>query len=219
MRFSHSYASSLDVFFGSPGPEWMQVSRLIHILLHPAVFFCLAILVIFGSGRYQPLFEEIGDPLGFFLGVIAGVVIYYGSLTLTSLRLPSAGTYLRGVKRAFVNSRPPLSRMIILGGRAVYEEAFWRGTLQVLLGSNVFALFVTALFFTMRHIYLYRKIRCLTIPLALEFFIFSFILGVLYNLSSRIMLVIAVHFVRNILISAGCSFPTDNLAPPDWPNS
>lgn len=197
----------------------MRVSRLIHILLHPTTFFCLAILVIVGSRRYQPLFEEIGDPLGFFLGVTAGVVIYYGSLTLTSLRLSSVGAYLRGVKRAFVNSRPPLSRIIILGGRAVYEEAFWRGTLQVLLGSNVFALFVTALFFTMWHIYLYRKTRCLTTPLALEFFIFSFILGVLYNLSSRIMLVIAVHFVRNVLISAGCSFPTDNLAPPDLPNS
>jgi membrane protease YdiL (CAAX protease family) len=181
---------------------------MIRFLLDPITFFWSAVLLVLLSGRHQRLGKDIRDPGGFLLGATIGVFAYYGTVALLFRKTEGPGEYLQEVGRSLVENGPAAHRVAILGGRAIYEETLWRRTVQSLLGSGAGSVFLTALLFTLRHRYLHYKNRQPFPPLPLlEFFAFSLFLGSLYRLSGRFMVVVAVHFVRNLLIAAECSFP------------
>lgn len=181
--------------------------RFLNLLLHPKIFFLCAVLFLIITGRYRYLLREVVDPLGFLFGIAIGTVNYHSTIALVFGKILGIRVYLHNLFIAFIDRRPSMLRIVILAGRAVYEEFFWRGTIQVLLGNGIMGIFFTAFLFTLRHFYLYRKIkRPLTAILIMEFFGFSLVLGVMYMFSQRIMLVIAIHLMRNFLLVAQCSF-------------
>ncbi len=84
--------------------------------------------------------------------------------------------------------------MAVLGARAVYEEMFWWGTEQFLMGNAIFGIAANALLFTLRHAYLSRINADLLRPrLFVEFLLFSLVLGGVYALSDRILFVVGLH--------------------------
>ena len=183
-------------------------SKVLRFLLDPITFFWSAVLLALLSGRHRRLWKEVKDPGGCLLGAVIGVFVYYGTVALLFRKTDGVGAYLKEVGRSLVDKRPSARRVAVMGGRAIYEEALWRRTVQSLLGSGAGSVLLTALLFTLQHRYLHYRNRRPFPPLPLlEFFAFSLFLGVLYRLSGRFMVVVAVHFVRNLLIAAECSFP------------
>lgn len=168
--------------------------------------FLLTVLVPVLTGRLLSLWEEAKDPLGILLGATLGFALYYLTVALVFQRFRQLSSYLQEVKRALVDDHSPFHRMVISGVRVISEEVFWRGTMQYLLGNGALALICTAVLFTLWHIYMQRESKRLTYRVVLEFFLFSLVLGFVYAISGRILLVIGIHYVRNLLISAECAF-------------
>lgn len=181
-------------------------ARLVRILLHPTTFLCLGGLTIVLSGRYRPLGAQLWDPVGLVFGALAGLLLYYATAAAIFRRLWSPAAFLRELRLALVVQRSSARRLATLGARSVYEEALWRGTVQVLLGNGVLSILSTAFLFTLRHIYLHRRQPRAASRLLVEFFLFALVLGVLYRLWGGLVPVIAIHFVRNLLISGKCCF-------------
>lgn len=188
----------------------MRIVKAMNFFFHPTVFFLAAIFIIVISGRWRPLLQESNDPVGLLRGLAAGVVLYYGMLAVFCRGLSSAKRHFKAVRNSLMRAGPGAGRIVILAGRAVYEEAFWRGTLQVIFGNGIPAVIIVAIAFTLRHVYLYYGRRTLTVLLILEFFIFSVVLGVIYQLSNRIMVVIAIHYARNMLVVFGRILPEES---------
>lgn len=157
---------------------------------------------IAASGRWRPLASQLLDPGSLVIGLLLGVPLY-----LAGLALVRGAAGLRSVARTGWRPATPvrLRRAAELGLRALWEEALWRGTLQVVLGGGVAAIGSTAVLFSLRHQYLlWISHRTRGGRLPLEFFAFSLVLGVHYALSERLLLVVGLHWARNLLIDAGC---------------
>jgi membrane protease YdiL (CAAX protease family) len=157
------------------------------------------------SGRWRELVPQLLHVDSLLAGCLSGCVIYFASLIIVQARLLSVATYLSAVHRSFVSTPPSLRRISILGARSVYEEAFWRGTLQFTLGNNWAANSVVSLLFTLQHIYYSRINRRGMHPRAVsEFFLFSLVVGAMYAVTDQLLVAVGMHWVRNVLIAAGC---------------
>lgn len=176
--------------------------------ISPRTVFWVAMASIWLSGRWRPLLRQLADPLGLCVGLILGILLYRASLGLTLGRWPSGADYRSALQRACSGKLPTARRVVELTGRAVYEEAFWRGTLQVgltkLLGAPL-GVAGGAILFAARHLDLARVCkwpmgRARTLELAL----FSLLLGACYASTGRLMLVVGIHLARNLLLELGC---------------
>ncbi len=157
-------------------------------------------IVILASGRYRELCRQLLDPSGAALGVVLGLLGFL--VAMTALNGPRRGLE---AWRLAIGSLPRASarRSVILLARSVYEEAFWRGALQILLGPAVIGVSVVAGTFTARHVYLEAvNNRPRGRARIGEFLLFSLLLGVTYALTNRLMIVIMIHWVRNLLLDA-----------------
>jgi membrane protease YdiL (CAAX protease family) len=82
---------------------------------------------------------------------------------------------------------------------AIYEEIVWRVVvLQVIANytNSVFAVISASGLFFLLHLG-----RFFNTNQAVEFFMFSLLLSILYLISGSLLHVIVIHFVRNVLIS------------------
>lgn len=161
----------------------------------------LAVASLGLTGRWRPLARQLQDPVGLVSGLLLGAVLYHFALALVQARPLSLTGYGAALRRSLGTRRLRPARVAVLGARAVYEEAFWRGTLQFVLGNSVPGVAVTAALFTLRHLYLeWIGQRSPSRRRVLEFAIFSLILGATYVLTDRILVVVGMHWARNLLI-------------------
>ncbi len=170
----------------------------------PHILILSAATILF-SGRWRSLAWQSLHLEYLVAGLLLGLIVYWGSLCVVRGRLLWPDHYLHAAAQAIASSSPPPGRLCELGGRAVYEEAFWRGTVQVLLGNGWLAVMTAAVLFTLQHFYYCRINRRPMHPLVLlEFALFSLTVGTLYAVSSQLLLVAGVHWVRDVLIVSGC---------------
>jgi membrane protease YdiL (CAAX protease family) len=179
--------------------------RVFHFSQRPEVVFALACVALVVSGRAPELVAELIDPVGALIGVGLGVLAFALSLALLEGPRRGVATWLATL-HGFVRVGVPARRLLTLLGRASYEEAFWRGTLQVLLARllpTFAAVACIAGAFTARHVYLeYVNRRPRGRARIFEFAVFALILGSSYALSERLIVVVMIHATRNVLLQA-----------------
>lgn len=189
------------------------VLRLVKRILEPGVFYCLAVLLCVASGRWLPLAGQLTDILALCVGIASGAVLYLISLSLVRRKQLDWLGYRDTVRDYTRVVRLPAGKILKLGFRSFYEEIIWRGTFQYLVIFSVserravlLGILIVAVLFTVRHWYFEKlNARNLGMSRMLEFLFFSIVLGVAYAVTDSIMLVIGIHWARNLLIQAGCS--------------
>lgn len=135
-------------------------------------------------------------------GLIAGVLIFFLSLFLTTLsfrEIREFGFPFKGIA-AYYSSRPMLTINFVI--TCMVEEFIWRGTIQdhfgnIYLGNPHLSIIITAILFTLIH----NKSLKDDILKKLEFFIFSLFLGYAFFAFHSLIFVFLVHLVRNICIA------------------
>lgn len=190
----------------------MNTGKGLHYLPGSGAFFWLGLLLMWRSGRYRRLCKAFPDLGGLLIGIIVGIFTYWATTTIVTRRLLGMKSFLWEVIKSLKHRLPSPRRLMVLGSRAVYEEALWRGTIQDILGNETGGVLWTALLFTLQHRYFHFKYRqrLPTLPL-IELFLFALTLGILYRRTGRLMIVVAVHYVRNLLISSECTFPRNEV--------
>lgn len=113
---------------------------------------------------------------------------------------PIFGAYLRQFFKIRQLSKVTLSTIVVRHTAvAIYEEIIWRVVvLQVIANytNSVFAVISASGLFFLLHLG-----RFFNTNQAVEFFVFSLLLSILYVISGSLLHVIVIHFVRNVLIS------------------
>jgi membrane protease YdiL (CAAX protease family) len=180
--------------------------RLLWCIFAPRHVFLAAVAIIILSGRWRELAHQVRQGESLLLGLVGGIFLYLGSLSLVRARVFAAREYLSAIARSLGPSRPPLRRAAGLGARALFEEAFWRGTVQVLLGNNWPSITFVSALFTAQHLY-YSRINGRTMHRRVlgEFFLFSLAMGAIYQATDRLLVVVGLHWTRNVLIVSGCA--------------
>jgi len=174
-------------------------------LLEPNSVLCVALVSLWLTGRWRPLIQQLSDPIALVIGLMGGVVLYFGSLSFVQSQGFLVAKPWAAVRGSLGVVHLPPARVAVLGVRAVYEEMFWRGTVQFLLGNTFFGITATAVLFTLRHVYLnWINARVLRLRLVLEFVLFALVLSSTYAVSDRLLLVVGLHWARNLLIIASC---------------
>jgi hypothetical protein len=187
---------SVGVLFG--------LSRFLRVALASKTAIVAGLVTILKAGRFCPLIRQLNDPFGFIIGLAVGLPTYVVSVEMVR-GVSSAEAWGRELRRVVTFYRPSGSRLLELGGRALYEEAFWRGTLQSRLGNEPSGVAASALLFTLQHVYFERvNRRPLRLPVVSEFALFSGAIGLVYARSQRLAVPIGIHLMRNLLIDAGC---------------
>ena len=192
----------------------MKLNRITNgkqFLNSPIPLFLVSVFVILLSGRYKTLWEEFKDPIDFLSGIFIGILCYYGTNIFIHRKVFSLLDYSREIKNCIERNRISFGRIAIKGGKALFEETFWRGTVQYLLGNGIYAVAITSIFFTLLHIFIYYKKQPLNLSVITEFFLFSFVLGVLYMVSQSLLLIATTHTMRNVLIHFECLIPKDEI--------
>jgi membrane protease YdiL (CAAX protease family) len=80
--------------------------------------------------------------------------------------------------------------------RSIYEEMFWRATLQVLMGNSAIAVALVATGFTLKHYFIYKRRARLSD--LIEFFAFSMVLGIVFMMTGNLWITVSIHFIRNV---------------------
>jgi membrane protease YdiL (CAAX protease family) len=180
--------------------------RLLWCIFAPRHIFLTAVAIIIFSGRWRALTGQLLQGEFLFFGLAGGVLLYLVSFSVVRLRVFAPANYLRAISRSLGGSRPPLRRIATLGARALFEEAFWRGTVQVLLGNDWLSIAAVSALFTAQHLY-YSHINARTMHrrVLAEFFLFSLVMGATYFATDQLLLVVGLHWMRNVLILGGCA--------------
>jgi membrane protease YdiL (CAAX protease family) len=149
------------------------------------------------------------------VGIAGGAVLYLVSMSVVQARIFNAGEYLSVIGHA-LSSHSSLRRISVLGARALYEEAFWRGTIQPFFSDSFFGVVIVSFLFTLQHFYYsYTSGRTMHRRVLFEFLLFSLAVGTIYAVTGRLLLVVGVHWARNLLIDAAraqrCSVSLDSL--------
>lgn len=164
------------------------------------VLLCLALYIGFMDGV---LGRSLFDPKWVILGLVAGHVIFGISLMFSHRSLDTLGDIA-----AYVVDPRPLGRFLGQSPRQLFacldvsliEELIYRvaaqGALVILTGNTSVAIAVTALVFSMVHRHFFYN----HVVDSFEFLAFSLLLGVLYQVSGSLMLVVMIHTVRNFEI-------------------
>jgi membrane protease YdiL (CAAX protease family) len=153
----------------------------------------LKMALLLASGRYRLLWEGFDWPW-VPLGLLGGQIAFVVSVAL-----------VRASPRAALNHALPIRAFMPRGvlatvvGRylliSAFEEVFWRGTVQSLLGGYQWAILASSAFFVLSHLPRSPAIRAIE---AAELFLFSCMLGCLFLWSHSVHLVTVVHAVRNM---------------------
>jgi hypothetical protein len=173
--------------------------------LAPRTVFAVAVGVMAAGGRLRPLARELADAGGFAVGALGGTALYVGSVVLAGGSAGGPRRCVDELTRSLGRDRPEPRRLAELGARALYEEAFWRGTLQPLAGGRTPATVAATAGFVARHAYLdWINDRPLRGRSLAELTAFSLVLGTAYGRTNRLAGAVGAHWVRNVLLDARC---------------
>lgn len=145
--------------------------------------------------------RQLISPVYIALGVVAGHLIFCASLMATHGNLRDVAGHLFDLSPLWdFITRSPLVLMRFLSV-AVGEELIWRVAGQTLLIQTVHSVFwgviVIALAFSVVHKHFFVN----SVGVSLEFLGFALLIGALYLWTGSLILVIAVHAVRDIEIA------------------
>ena len=133
--------------------------------------------------------------LGMFLGVVVFCISFFST---TSNPLDNFKFFLQNMFSTTITEEFKRN-VFIQGATACWEELFWRMCIQgvfVRFFTPYIAIVTTACLFWCVHTHQFKT----SIPRMIELFLFSIMLGVLFELSQSLMVCSVIHFVRNILI-------------------
>jgi len=154
-----------------------------------------ALYWMFTNGK---LTRTLWSPLDVGAGLLAGHLLFILALSITHQHPGDVAWHamdLRGMA-AYLFQAPETALRFL--GIAAIEELVFRGTAQEMLlalwGSPVPAIGLTALCFCLLHGHFFRK----GFTSALEFALFSLLIGIVYYYTSSLTLVILAHTVRNV---------------------
>lgn len=178
-------------------------------------FFTYMIFHFFGQNRMTFLFQIITCLLLFpmtfqrlyivnfikegFLGMFLGVVVFCISFFCTTCHpLDNFKLFLQNIFSTTITEEFKRN-VFIQGATACWEELFWRICIQGVLVhffTPFIAIISTACLFWSVHTHQFKT----SIPRMSEMFLFSILLGGLFEIFQSLILCTVIHFVRNILI-------------------
>lgn len=169
---------------------------------------------------HWPLVE---DAIGLLTQHIYYLLGYFGSALLIFVLSavvtcgPIFGTYLRQFFKIRQLSKVKLSTIVVRHmAVAIYEEVIWRVVVLQVIASytnSIFAVVAASALFFVLHLGRFFRVNQ-----AVEFFMFSLILSILYLTTASLLHVIVIHFVRNVLISInslGKGYDKENIRAPN----
>jgi len=163
----------------------------------------IALCLILTTGRVRPLIRQLNDHRALMTGLAAGVPVYVAAVYLVRGSTAAIVDWAGALHHSLGPARPCARRALELGGRALYEEAFWRGTVQPGLGNGPLGITAAGVLFTLRHAYLsWLNDRPLRPRLFAELLLFSLVLGIVQARSNRLLCAVGIHWMRNLLIEA-----------------
>lgn len=198
-----------DVVDPAPAPQRRTWLDLVGGLAQIPLFY----IGLYVAYLHGDITRELISPLHIAVGAAAGHVLFTFALVLIHRAVRDAWRFfldLPGLWNFALRSPIVLGRFIMV---AVTEEIIWRAGLQTLLLGLAGAWFagasapgwavalgvvsVTALLFTLTH----RHMADNSLSVSLEFVLFAFLLGLIYHATSSLILVVAIHAVRDIEVS------------------
>ncbi len=158
----------------------------------------LVILAIWWTFQAGLFTRALWSPLDITLGLVLGHLLFGVSLFITHRHVGDVARHFvdaRGMV-AFVKATPEL--MVRFAGVCVIEELVYRAGAQDMLmhrtGSPFVAIVVTALCFCVLHQHFFQNgWAC-----ALEFLLFSLIIGMVYYHTYSLTIVTLAHLIRNV---------------------
>ena len=187
------------------GLDRAAIGSALRLILAPGTVFLVAAVAVVLSGRWRPLFAQLLAAQWLLVGLAGGALVFVLSMLVVGgwRSMPS----LRDLNWRRTPRPGALWRVIELGARALYEEAFWRGTVQFLLvgllppsGAAIAIVGVAALF-AARHLYLESVSgRSVHLRQIVEFLLFGIVLGAVYHHWEQLLLVVGIHWGRNLFI-------------------
>jgi len=158
----------------------------------------LVLFAIYWLWTNGKLTRYLWSPVDVGAGLASGHLLFILALAITHQHPGDVAGHavdLRGIT-AFVLENPETALRFL--GVAVIEEMVYRGTAQDILltlwGRPLPAIGITALFFCLLHSHFFRN----GVVSALEFALFTVMIGIMYYYTSSLTLVILVHTVRNV---------------------
>lgn len=146
----------------------------------------------------QLLTRHLWSPLDISLGILLGHGLFFFSLLLTHCRLGDVLRVFMSLREIvqFVAQVPAFCIRML--GLCIVEELVYRVTGQSilirLLPYEWLAIVLTALAFSLMHGHFFRS----GWVSAVEFLLFSLVIGFLYAYTLSVALVVFVHFIRNL---------------------
>jgi membrane protease YdiL (CAAX protease family) len=148
----------------------------------------------------------VEDAAGLFIGDIQHTPYYLGSalvIFMMSTVISSGSATVIYLKKLLyirvLKKRILLNLTIRHLLTAAYEEIVWRAVILIVIATYTNSL-VAVIFGSFLFFYLHLH-RFYNRPQAVEFFIFSLLLSMVYLMTNSLLHVIVIHFVRNLLIS------------------
>jgi membrane protease YdiL (CAAX protease family) len=163
------------------------------------------------------LTRYIWSPFDISLGIVTGHVLFFFALLITHRQPGDVFRLFLSFRDIFrFVARAPLLCVRLLG-LCLVEELVYRvagqSILIQLLPASWLAVILTAVFFSVMHGHFFRS----GWVSAIEFFLFSLVIGALYAFTWSISIVVFVHFIRNLESTYldYVSLVQDGIAPED----
>lgn len=171
--------------------------------LHPGLILQTALFLLAGYFGYQAgvFSRALVSPISIAIGLAAGHMIFGISLLITHRSLRDAAGHFSDLAALweFVVENPRVLMQFITV--SVAEELIYRVGMQPLLvqglNSAFWGIVATAVVFSLVHEHFFRNATAQSA----EFVGFALLLGLLYHFTGSLILVIAVHAIRNIEIA------------------
>jgi membrane protease YdiL (CAAX protease family) len=158
----------------------------------------LVLLALYWAWTTGILFRGLWAPSDVILALVLGHLIFALSLIITHQHGPTVLELFLDIRglAAFLNKAPGIS--VRFFGVAVIEELIYRAAAQSMLhlyfDNHLTAILITSVCFCLLHDHFFKN----GVVSALEFALFTLCLSVLYYYTFSLILVIVVHWVRNI---------------------
>ena len=175
------------------------VTRLNKRFILTVLFIVLTTFIIIKTKRYMLLFDTAFFDYRFILaGLLIGHVLTPFSIVMTQLSFKKGIEAFSAILATLSNCYKYPLVLIKYSFIGVYEELFWRGTIQYSIGNPLFAIPLTSLFFTIPHFIDRREVSVFEL---FELFTFSLLLGLCFYWTGSLSLVAAIHAGRNICLT------------------
>lgn len=160
--------------------------------------FVLLVLAIWWAARTGLFTRHLWSPVDLLFGLVLGHALFLLSLLITHQHLGDVlrhGLDISGIT-AFLKISPELA--FRFAGVCIIEELVYRVAAQDILitrlGHPMMAIMITAIFFCVLHEHFFRNgWTC-----AMEFLLFSLVIGVVYYYTYSLTIVALAHLVRNL---------------------